>query len=332
VTSEQVQKSIRDKSFKPIYFLTGDESYFIDQLTTYFEQNALEEHERAFNQIIAYGKDSDAQTLMDLAARFPMMAPYQLIILKEAQLMDKIEGLDPYIKSPNPNTILVICYKDKKLDQRTAFAKSIKANGVIVESKKLYDDKIPGWISTYLSSLGIKIGQEASTLIAEHIGNDLEKVSNELDKLALNIPKGSNVSLSDIQKFIGISKEYNVFELQKALTQRSAVRSYKIALQMIENPKSANIVMIIGALFAYFTKIYRLHSLRNPTDQEIAKTAGVNPFFASEYKQGMRAYPKEKLEEIFEHLRIFDQKVKGFGASGHNTQDLLKEMIFRILH
>jgi len=228
MTHQEIIKSIRAKQYKPVYFLHGPESYYIDLISKYIEDNVLSEAEKSFNQLVFYGKDSDAKTIIDAASRYPMMSSHQVIFLKEAQEMKGLQDLQPYIEKAVPTTILVVCYKHRKLDARTRLAKALKANAVLFESKKLYDNQLPDWITAYLKSKKMSIDPKASQLIAEYLGTNLSKIVNELDKLVINLPPGTAVNEKHIQENIGISKDFNVFELQKALILKKILFSWVI--------------------------------------------------------------------------------------------------------
>ncbi|MEL7221992.1 MAG: DNA polymerase III subunit delta, partial [Bacteroidota bacterium] len=259
VTHQSILADIKKKQFSPVYFLHGPESYFIDTISAAIEAHALAEHEKAFNQTILYGKDADHLQIVDAARRFPMMAERQLVILKEAQDMRSIKQLENYIKKPTPTTVLVICHKHKKYNLNSNFGKAIKANAVLFESKTLYDNQVPDWIANYLKAKKLKAGPEASSLLAEYLGNKLSKVANELDKLALNLPEGTDINQQQIEEHIGISKDYNVFEFQKALGLRNVLKTNRIVNYFIANPRSNPMPVIVGSLYNYFSKLYLFH-------------------------------------------------------------------------
>ena len=246
----------------------------------------MTEGEKSFNQMIMYGKDTDHKTLIDTCSRYPMMASHQVVILKEAQEMKTLKELLPYIEKPVHTTILVICFKHKKFDGRTKFGKLVKQKALIFESKKLYDNQIPDWIQSYLKDKKLSISPSASVLVAEYLGENLSKVSNELDKLAINLAPGTEVNEKHIQEQIGISKEYNVFELQKALGAKNVVKSNRIINYFISNPKKNPLVVVVGTLFNFFSKVYLTHFLKNSSEKEMMEKLGVrHAFFLKDYKQ-----------------------------------------------
>jgi len=333
MTFEEIFSSIKKQKYAPIYFLMGEESFYIDKITDYILENALPEAERDFNQTVFYGKDSDIANIIDTARRFPMMATRQLVVVKEAQQLKNIELLDSYIKNPLKSTILVINYKYKSLDKRKAFTKNVAQFGILFESKKIYENQIPDWIKKYTSSLKLKIDTKASILLSEFLGNDLSKISNELEKLSINIAQGNTITADDIEKNIGISKDFNNFELQNALGKRDVVKANQIINYFSTNEKNNPIFVSIALLHSYFSKILKYHFLKNKTnDKLVASALGVNPFFVKDYKSAARIYNPKKLVSIINLLREYDLKSKGIGNVSSKNGDLLKELIFKTLH
>ncbi len=333
MTYSEIIKSLKSKDYRPVYFLYGEEAYYIDEIAQFIEKKVLSEGERSFNQTVLYGNDTDHRTLTDIASRDPIMAPYQVLILKDAQEMKTLKELLPYIQNPVPTTILVICHKYKKFDARTKFAKAIKAKALMFHSKKLYDNQVPDWIVSYLKSKKLQIEASARELVAEYLGTDLSKIVNELDKLAINLPPGTNVTEQHIQDNIGISKDYNVFELQKALGQRDVLKANRIVNYFIANPRKNPLVVIVGALYNFFSKVYVTHSLRNVPDRELATALKLrSDYFLRDYKLAARNYRLPQTEKVLHILREYDLRSKGVNNDGTPESALLKEMIFRILH
>ncbi len=335
MTYEEILKSIKDKKFKPVYLLHGEEGYFIDSLVSAFENDVLNESEKAFNFTVAYGKDANPKSIMDTASRYPMMAEYQLIILKEAQQMKQLDALIPYLKNPVSSTILVIAHKDKKVDMRKAFGKTVKKTAEVYESKKLYDNQIPNWIVNYVKSKGLKITPNASVLIAEYLGTKLSNVVNELNKLAINFPKGSEITDKDVDKHIGISKDYNVFELQNAIAEKSAPKAMRIVNYFIANPKKNPLPMVIGSLYGFYSKIYLGYDFARLSDMEFAKGLGYSArneyaasFYVSKYKKALRNYPIQHIENAIGWLSEYDMRSKGVENGNTNHGELLKEMVY----
>ncbi len=332
MTYDALIKDLKAKKYRPTYFLHGDEPYYIDQLVHHFETEVLDEAEKSFNLTILYGKDVDHKTVIDNARRFPMMAERQVVILKEAQSMKSIAELEKYIVQPLESTLLVISYKHARLDKRTKFAKAVTKSAVVFESKRPYDNQMPAWISHYLQGKGFKIQSSDAALIAEYLGNDLSKVVNELDKMAINLLAGHTISKDDIQEHIGISKDYNVFELQKALGSRNRDKTYTILRYFQANPRNNPLVMVVATLYSFFSKIYLVHSLGNAGDREIQKTLGLSStFFVKDYRQAVRSFNKSQTEKILHLLRVYDLKSKGVENANFTDQELMQELMYRIL-
>lgn len=343
ITINQLLKDIQSRSFKPVYLLHGEESYFIDKIAGFFEHKVLSEAEKSFNQTIFYGKDTDITTILNTAKRFPMMSDYQLVVVKEAQDLkwsktgeeDK-KGVDPlltYVENPLKSTILVFCYKYSKFDKRKKIYKSIDKNGLIYESAEIYADKVGAWVESFLAEKGYRIQTQAAALLAEYLGNNLSKVANELEKLILSIPAARQITQEDVEANIGISKDYNVFELQTALARRDALKAHQIINYFADNPKSNPMVLVLGTLNTYYTKILRYHYTIDKSQQNLAKELGVHPFFVKEYDLAGKTYSKQKVFRIISYLRETDLKNKGVDSTGNTTdRELMKELIFNILN
>ncbi|MCU4162590.1 DNA polymerase III subunit delta [Carboxylicivirga caseinilyticus] len=333
MTFEQILKDLKQKQYKPIYFLMGNEGYFIDQITNYIANNVLTEEEKGFNQTILYGKDVEAEDIIMAARRFPMMSQHQVIIVKEAQNIAKIEDLVIYADNPLNSTILVINYRYKTLDKRKKLYKSIQKNGVLFESSALREYEIPKWVSSYLQNKGKTIDAKASALLAEFLGTDLSKITHELDKLELAI--GSSVKQIDsshIEKNIGVSKDYNNFELQKAVLYRDIAKANKIVLAFGKNPKAYPIQVTIVTLFGAFLKLLSFYYLPDKSKNSVAAALKINPFFVQDYMAGAKNYPARKVIQIISLLREYDMKSKGFDSATTDPGELLKELIFKIMH
>ena len=331
---DQILSDLKSKVYKPMYFLMGEESYFIDEISDFITKEVLTDDEKVFNQVILYGKDIDAVAIIDASRRFPMMARYQVVIVKEAQNIRNIEELIHYVEKPLKSTILVVNYKYKTLDKRKKLYSSIEKNGgVVLSSDKIYEDKVPGWVSKYLTQRGYAIAPEAAAMIAEFLGNELSKVVNELNKLLITMPANSKKITADmVEKNIGISKEFNNFELQKSLVARDVLKSNRIIDYFEKNPKDNPMVLTISSLFSFFTKVFTYHFLKDKSKGAVASALKINPYFVSEYELAAKRYGPPKLVEIISLLREYDLKSKGVGNSSATDGDLLKEMIFRILH
>ncbi len=330
-------KSIKAKEFAPIYLLHGEEPYFIDQLEAAIGKYALQEHERAFNQTVLYGKDTEHLQVVDAARRFPMMAERQLILLREAQDMRGIKELAAYAEKPAPTTVLVLSHKHKKLNGNFALTKAIKKNGVIFESKGLYDNKVPAWISGYLRDRKYPIAPEASNLLAEFLGTSLGKITNELDKLMLNLKPGTEITTAIVEDQVGVSKDYNAFELQRAIGHRDTLKATRILHYFRANPKAAPLPMITGSLYNYFSKVFLLKELqaKRESRQAIMQALGLRfDFFLSDYEGTARNYTLEGLYTVFALLRDYDLKSKGVGSNlaGKEEPELLKELVWKLMH
>lgn len=340
MTAAEIIKDLQQKKYKPLYLLHGEEPYYIDLIGNYVEQDLLPDAEKGFNQTVFYGKDADIMTVLGAAKRYPMMADYQVVLVKEAQDMkwgsDDAEkkGINPvlsYLESPLPSTILVFCYKHGKFDKRKKAFKAIEKNGVVFESASLHDSKVPAWIEGFIIKKGYKINQQAVLMLAEYLGNDLSRIANELEKLMLNVAAGAEITLKHIQDNVGISKEYNVFELQAALAKKDAFKANQIINYFEANPKANPIVLVLGNLNNYFSKVLTYHYLKDKSPQNLARELGINPYFVKDYEQAARSYNYGKTMQIISYLREYDVKSKGVESNtGHG--ELMKELVFKILH
>jgi DNA polymerase-3 subunit delta len=330
---ESILQDLKNKIFKPLYFLMGDEVYYIDLITDYIAKHVLRDSEKTFNQLIMYGKDTDIANIINTARRFPMMANYQVVIIKEAQELKKLDDLIFYVDKPLKSTILVFNYKYASLDKRTKLYKTLAEHAVILESKKLYENQIPDWIIGYLGKSGIAIEASAAALLTEFLGNDLSKIAHELDKLLLVLPVETKIiNASHIERNIGISKDYNNFELTKALGQKNILKANKIIDYFNKNPKASAFPATIAVLFNFFSKLLLYHFLSDKSKTGIASALGVNPYFITEYEMAAKKYNLSKLFAIIEYIREYDLKSKGVINVSTADGELLKELIFKILH
>jgi len=347
---KEIMLDLKRKIYKPVYFLHGEEAYFIDEISNYIEQNVLDETEKGFNQTILYGRDTDLSSVVGLAKGFPMMGERQVVIVKEAQTLKdfaKVSSEDgestkskksssdknplaAYLDNPQPATILVFCYKYKKLDARSSLSKAIAKQAVLFESKKLYDNKIADWITSYLKDKKYAINPQAAALLAEYLGNDLSKIVNEMGKLFISLPEGSEITIDHIQENIGLSKDFNVFELQDALGKKDVMKANRIVHYFAANPKDNPLVMTNASLYNYFQKILLYHFV--PDKSKAASALGVNPFFMQGYQTAARNYNTAKLKNVFTYLRECDLRSKGVDNVSTEDGELLKEMVFKILH
>ena len=332
MTFEQILSDLKNKIYKPIYLLMGEEAYYIDQISDFIEQHVLQPTEKAFNQSIVYGRDVDALAVDNLARRYPMMSSHQVVIVKEAQNIKDIDKLEFYASNPLKSTILVLAHKYKTLDKRKRVYKEILNNGIIFESKKLYDNQVPDWIVKYLKENGYSIEPVASLLLNEFLGNNLGNIANELDKLMISMVKGAKISTKIIEENIGISREFNVFELQNALIKNDIVKANQIINYFDKNQKTNNIIQTISSLFSFFRKVLLLHFMTERNPKDIAAALQVNPYFVKDYQMAARRFNARKTVAIISWLREYDMKSKGFDNNSSGPGDLLKELIFKIMH
>ena len=332
MTYDQILSDIHKKNFAPIYFLTGEEPYFIDMISDTIENEALDEADRAFNQIVLYGRDVDVETIANHARSFPMMGERMVVIVKEAQDVKNLENFEAYLDTIPETTLLVFAYKYKKFDKRKAFAKKIDKKGVWFESKKLYENNIPGWIQNYLKAEGYAITPKATQMLADFLGTDLHKIANELKKLTIALPKNKSIDDADVERNIGISKDYNVFELQNAIGSRDVLKANRIVNYFGDNGKDNPLLVTAITLYGYFTKLIKLHCTQDKSQGNLASVLGVSPFFVKDYLAASRNYPPATCIRCISILREFDMKSKGYGNGEVNEKDLYREMIFKLMH
>jgi DNA polymerase-3 subunit delta len=333
VTFEEIISDLKKRIFKPVYFLAGDEPYYIDLITDFIAEKVLSDEEKAFNQVIIYGEDTTVNSIIETARRFPMMASHQVVIVKEAQALRKIEDLMIYLEKPLLSTILVINYKYKVIDKRTKFHKALDTQGVYFESMRLRDYQVPPWIERYMMTKGIKIDPDASTMLTEFLGTDLHKIVNELDKLLITLPAGKPVITSSlIEKNIGISKDYNNFELQKAVGEKNIYKANIIIRYFADNPNDNPVNLTIASLFSLFTKILTYHYITDRSKNNVAAVLKIHPYFVKDYETSAMKYNASKTIQIISILRTYDMKTKGFGDTSTEPGDLLKELVYKILH
>lgn len=327
-----VLSDIKNGVVKPVYFLYGEEPYFIDQISNYIEHNLLDEVEKGFNQVLLYGRDVSVEDIVSNAKRYPMMAERQVVIVKEAQDLSRtIEQLAPYVENPQPTTVLVLCYKYKKLDGRKGLTKALRKNGVLLESKKLYENKVGSWIRSRLDNAGHKISPKAIQMLVDFLGTDLGKISNELNKLMLVIPKENEITPELVEENIGISKDFNTFELLNAVGAKDMVKAQRIAQYFVQNPKAHPLVLSVSSLHTFFVRLLKYHGLPQKDKGTVAKVLGVSPYFVKDYVLGAKNYPMKRVSAAIAYIRELDVKSKGVGSSAYATQDLLKEALVHIM-
>ena len=329
---QDIITQIDNKVFKPVYFLMGDETYYIDKISNYISENILTNEEKEFNQITLYGKDTDIPTIISESKQFPFGAAYRVVVIKEAQEIRSIDKLENYLQNPSPTTILVISFKYKKIDRRKSFGKNLSKNSVLFESKKIYENQIPNWIKEIVKKNGFTIDEKSAIILKEYLGTDLTKIYNELSKLFLNLNAGEKITPVIIEENIGISKEFNVYELQNALGERDILKSNRIIKYLSDNPKKNPFIVTISSLFSYFQKVMIYQSLKDKSRQNIVTELRINPFFVSQYEKAAKNYNMSKLFKIFGLLKEYDLKSKGINNPSTPQEELLKELTFKILH
>ncbi|MDR2927446.1 MAG: DNA polymerase III subunit delta [Cytophagaceae bacterium] len=336
MTFDEIILKVKQGGIAPIYFLYGEEPYFIDKIAETVQRHALTDAERGFNELIMYGKDTDSTNLVHAARQYPMGAQRQLIVLREAQYMDKMEVIENYFRAPLLSTVLVISYKYKALDKRTKLYTTLtkQPQAVVFESKKMYDNQMAQWITGYLSERKLSIEPRASQLLIEFLGTELEKVAQAVEKLMVAMGAGkTQITVDDVLRNIGVSKEYNPFELQSALINKDVMKANRILKAFASNPKDNPLVVVINALFGYFSKLLMFYYLPDKNNKAaVASALKINPYFVGDYQKGARNYKGTKVVEIVSLLREYDMKGKGFGNVSTSHSELMKEMVFKILH
>jgi len=335
---KDILKRLSENEYAPIYFLFGPEVFYIDQITDYIEENALPESQKGFNQIIIYGKDAGINEIINNAKRFPMMSDRQVVIVKEAQGIQDFEQpasqelLNAYIQNPLPSTILVLAYKNKTPDKRRTFFKNIEKHAIAVESKKLYDNQLPDWVSQYIIEKGHEIDMNATQILVDYIGNDLERLSNEINKILINYAEKVLITPGIVQKYVGISKDYNAFELQRAIGVKDIVKANRIVNYFSSNVKTNPIIPVIALIFNFFSKILIIHKSKDKSQNTLAKLAGVNPYYINEYIHASHNYPLGKVIQNIHYIREADLRSKGVGAGSMKESEILKELVYKLLH
>ncbi len=334
MTVHDLINELRNKTYRPVYLLSGEEPYYIDLVTDFMINNVLAEEEKPFNQTILYGQDTDALTVINTARRYPMMASHQLVVINEAQQMKDIDKLAVYAENPLKSTILVINHKHRAYDKRKKLTKVIQGcGGALMESPRLYENKIPDWIKSWLKSRQCAIEPAACMLLVEYLGTDLGKIANELEKLIIAIPeKERRITPESIERNIGISKDYNTFELQKALAQKNILKANQIISYFAKNQKTNPFPVAIASLYNFFSKVFTFHLIKDKSVRNIASALKINPYFVPEYERAAERYSPRKASQIISWLREYDMWYKGFGNVSSTEGDLLKELIYKILH
>jgi len=330
--AQKIIKSISAGDIRPVYLLQGDEPYYIDQITEYFEAHLLDESQKSFNFHLFYGQDLDATSLIERLRSFPMMGERQLIILKEAQQMRTFKGLEPYFENPVTSTVFVINYKGKKIAKNTKIYKYIAKHGVVFNSQRLYENMIPGWIEKYVAGKGLEISPKATALLLEYLGTDLSKIMNSLEKLTINKEAGSKISEEEIETQVGISKDYNVFELGNTLLNRDVARAFRIVRYFIANPKAGPMPVITASFYMHFSKLLLWHRYRPSGTSDIVKLLKISPYYMNDYKRGASKYNESQARKAIDIIAAYDLKSKGVDVAENNDGALLQELTYKILN
>lgn len=317
--------------FDAVYWLEGEEPFYIDKVVDYAEKQLLPEDQQAFNLTIFYGKDAEWSEILNACKRYPVFAERQVVIIKEAQLMGQIEKLESYIENPLPSTILLIAYKDKNIDGRKSFGKLLKSKTHFVATKKMYDNKLPDWVNDWVHERGYQMSAKAVHIIVDHIGNDLSRIQNELEKLIVNLGDRKKISEDDIEKYIGISKEYNAFEFQEAVGQKNFTKAIRMIHYFESNNKAAPIQLILPTLYAFFSKLYAIYGLNTNDEKRIMSEMGVTFFAVKIYLAALRQYSYSKVEQILLLIHEYNLRVVGIHDANNTDADLLKELVIKIM-
>jgi len=331
MSAEKIINELKKQHFKPVYWLEGEEEYFIDQVINYAENKILTESEAGFNLTVFYGRDAAWPDVVNSCRRYPMFAEKQVVILKEAQSMKDIEKLESYIEKPLSSTLLFVAYKNKKLDGRTKLAKFLKEKAVLLSTKKMYDNALPGWTSDLIQSKGYSISNKALALLIDHIGNDLSRLNNEVDKLALNLAARKNITEDDIENFVGISKEFNVFELQHAIASKDLYKAVRIIQYFAANPKAAPLQLIFPSLYNFFSKVMMVYAAPGRDEKSVGAAIGVHAFFVKDYMQAAAKFNHHEVEKVL--LLLYEYNLRNIGVNDAGTEDadLLKEMVVKMI-
>ena len=328
---EKILGDLKKRSYKPVYWLEGEEEFFIDQVIQYAESNILPETEAQFNLTVFYGRDTSWPDLINACRKYPMFSDLQVVILKEAQAMKEIEKLENYVEKPLNSTLLFVAYKGKKLDGRTKLAKLLKEKAVLLSTKKLYDNELPEWTTNIVKTKGYSIANKALFLLIDHIGNDLSRLNNEIDKLILNLRDRKTITEDDVETFVGISKEFNVFELQQAIATKDLYKAIRIIQYFEANPKAAPIQLIFPSLYNFFSKVQMIYSVPSRDEKAVAAAIGVNPYFVRDYLQTAMKYSSEEVEKVLLLLHHYNLKGIGINDVGSTDAMLLKEMAVKMI-
>lgn len=331
MSAEKIIGEWKKKQFKPVYWLEGEEDFFIDKVVSYAEHHILSEAEAGFNLTVFYGKDADWTAVINACRRYPMFAERQVVLLKEAQQMRDIDKLESYIENPLTSTVFIVSYKEKKVDGRSKLAKLLKEKGEMLTTKKMYDNQLPEWTSELVKSKGYSMSQKALLLLVDHIGNDLSRIDNEIEKVLVNLGDRKNITEDDIEKYVGVSKEYNTFELQSAVGAKDLAKAIRIIAYFEANPKAAPIQLVLPTLYNLFSKTYMIFGQDSRDEKSVASNIGVNPYFVKDYLLAARNYGYQGIEAALLLLHQYNLKSVGVNDSGTEDASLLKEMVAKMM-
>ena len=331
MSAEKIIGEWKKGVFKPVYWLEGEEVFFIDQVVNYAERHILSEAEAGFNLTVFYGKDADWSSVVNACMRYPMFAERQVVLLKEAQQMRDIEKLEGYIDNPLASTVFVVSYKEKKVDGRSKLAKLLKQKGELLTTKKMYESQLPEWAAGMIRQHGLTISQKALRLLVDNIGNDLSRMQNEVEKLAVNLGARKDITEDDIEQYIGVSKEFNVFELQSAVAQKDLAKAIRIIQYFEANPKATPIQLVLPSLYNFFSKVFILYGIPGLDEKTAATTLGVNPYFVKDYLQTARKYDYAGVERILLLLHQYNLRSIGVHDAGTADAGLMKEMAVKMM-
>ncbi|HEY8733754.1 MAG TPA: DNA polymerase III subunit delta [Puia sp.] len=331
MSAEKIIHDWKRKIFKPVYWLEGEEEYFINEVMDFAEHHLLAEEEKSFNLLVFYGKDADWASVINACRRYPMFAERQVVLLKEAQQMRDITKLEPYVQKPLGSTIFVVSYKDKKVDGRSKFAKLLKENGELLSTKKMYENQLPEWVSDLLQTKGLTINQKALAILIDHIGNDLTRINSEIEKIQINLGSRKTIHEEDVEKYVGISKEYNAFELQSALARKDLSKALRIIQYFEANPKAGPMMLVLSSLYSFFSKVYMIFGIPGPDEKTAAAALGVSPFFIKDYLLAAKNYGFAGTENTLLLLHQYNLKNLGIGSVNAEDASLMKELVVKLI-
>lgn len=331
MSAEKIIADFKKKNFKPVYWLEGEEPFFIDKIVDYAEHKILTDSEAEFNLTVFYGRDAEWTNVVNACRRYPMFADKQVVLLKEAQFMRDIEKLELYVENPLSSTIFVVSYKDKKVDGRSKLAKLLKQKAEFLSTKKIYDSQLPEFVNNIVKQNGLTITQRALMMIADHIGNDLSRIENEIEKLAINLGTKNNITEDDIENYIGVSKEFNVFEMQDAIAKKNFSKAVRIIQYFEANPKAVPIQMLFPALYNFFSKVYMVFGANTNDEKMLASALAINPYFIKDYVAAARNYGFGGVEKILLLLNTYNLRSVGVNDAGTTDAGLMKEMVVKMM-